>query len=239
MTLLGNPRLQFLRRPSVAGGSTFGTSMGAKARADILGILAGNTRHLVEFVQGDRVNGLVSPFFPVVPVAPISPHAGRPGHDHSGGMYGTPIQRVMWSAIYGDDDATLGGTISSGESPTGSVTSAAPSVYVINSEIRCAWIPHCAIDGAYRSLTLTVRLRNVNAACEIEVYLDNYGSRGGTISQTLGVGVTTLTLTAARVPMLPGSLQRMRLSVIATRIAPNDTRVAILSAALHQRISTP
>lgn len=235
MSLIGSSVFRPLKKPDGDTDPSGATGCGAKGRADILAILAGHTRHIYEATVGDYVTISGTDY---TPCAPISPHGDSyPGHDHSGGRYGTPITRNLWSCVWGGDDTELSTGIQQGRAPSGTVTSAETQAVIINTDIRTLWIPNCAVDGVYRKAALRILVR-ASAACSATVEVRTHGLGDLTPSNfTLGVGDNTLTV--GNVALRPGRLQNILFFVRANYTTATPATVTVKSAALLQTVSTP
>lgn len=218
MELIGRKTLGFLKNP--ASSATEGTAMGARARADILAILAGNTRHLYEAIKGARVtvSGHTSEA-----CAPPSPTAWRvPGHTHSGGADGEPIRRNLVTLIYGCESTST--TIDGGLAPSAQVSTTVRTATVINSPISVMLIPWGGNGTVYRSATLKVRL-HASAGCSATI---DYTSPIGGQSKTSTLGTGRQTITVGTVPLAPGIMQAGNIKITINWTAGTPT-VSVLS----------
>lgn len=231
MNLIGRSRLGFVRKPYTNG--TDSSAMGARLRADLLSTLAGNVRHMTEVVNGiQTIDGERIP-----PCAPLAAHSGEPGHDHSGGMYGAPIQRPLASALYGNNDTQIGGAnIIGGRAPTASVTAASTHATVMDSILGCIDIPMCAPDGCYGSATLCI-CYYASADVTVELFWENNGIPINDSFDTGGAGHGFYDF-ASPVMLRPGGIQDARLRMVIARKAA-DTEATLRGWTLQQTAGDP
>lgn len=222
--ILGNARLAFLRKPTTSG-NPGDTGSGARARADIISVLGGNTRHLFEATSGSMVAISGSLVDPVV----RSPSSVQyPGHTHAGGADGAPILRPLWSAIYGSTSASIDGWAA----PSGTVSSTVETATLVDHKLRCVWIPNGPPDTVYLSARLKLQIK-ISAACKLTIGFrarhDNpLEFQTATLTDT---GADPLTVDCGDVPLLPGSLQDGFFYVKANYTSATAT-VRLYSAAL-------
>lgn len=239
MTLIGQTRFKLIRKPSVD--ATNGSGMGAKARAELLANLAGNTRHAHEFTNG-VLTTIGSVTYP--PCAPISPHGKYlPGHDHSGGRYGVPITRNMWSAWWGGDETMLTNTgtnveLLQGQAPYAEVDAATTEATFVNTEIRTTWIPNCSVDGAHHHAAMHLRVYCTGNASVSLVIITSRG-RWAPTAEAVVAGLNTVTFSSVRGAMLkPGALQRAQLVIKLNYTSGVVANGSLLSASLLQTKGT-
>lgn len=201
---------------------------GVPAVAEVVSGLSGNARLLSEWANG--------PITGVTPCAPSTPHGDGPGHDHSGGVMGTPLQVPIWTAWFGASSDAMTGDLVLGEGPRASVTAANDTVSIIDNKLCCCWVPGCAPDGAYRSLELVLSVY-ATAACNVTV---NWLCNGQVSEQTEATVATTYRQLRYdyRVPVSVGQLQQVSFAVYAVRIA-DDASCTLCSASLWQSLTAP
>lgn len=218
---------------------------GARARANIPAALGGRSRFLAEFLGAAVADGNN-------PCAPITGASGTPGHEHSGGVMGRPLQHTFWCMAlgYGPDDIA---NVSDGQSPaqgvtSGSLPSNASSPRVLFDDTINVFVPPSGAapsmwggDGSCYSLcamSVTVRSSTTSAAtATITCHARANGMTAtwdGTVAASSRAVIHSIDeAPSQKVKLIPGHVNQVRLRVTVTRGA-GDATVAINSAAIHQ-----
>ena len=203
---------------------------GAPARSDIVINQASRARALYEMLSGGPVAGMT-------PCAPLPAHSGVPGHDHSGGVFGTPIVRGYSSWVFGYEDATLGANVTNGRAPQSTVTNATRSgqrAYIFRDALKHIWIPGSAPDGAH----VKGRLRAVFYSSGTVTVFMKYGTAGNTFSKSLAAGRNVADVTP-NCRLRPGSFNRIPMEVWIEGDGVNTFTVALRSLSLNQISNSP
>jgi hypothetical protein len=148
---------------------------------------AQKARFLSEWINGAQMDGVES-------CAPRTPHTGSCGHDHSGGVMGRPIQRVLWATSLGlpynianSDAITNGYAPQAVINPGGLVASPANvPIYVFDSDLYGIWIPGAGssdVDSPHRRNALGL-LIHTSAAITVYAQWRNAGITGAVESIT-------------------------------------------------------
>jgi hypothetical protein len=135
---------------------------GAPALADIIRAHAARAAWMAGWVFGEQ---------DVLPSGDtFTAHGDGPGHDHSGGICGTPIRRPLWSASFGMADAALTAAgINNCRGPAGTLTPSAVSgdkAFVYGPGVLAVeGIPGCPKDSdAHRKGTISICVYASHAA---------------------------------------------------------------------------
>ena len=137
---------------NVLGGRIFmplsNAQTGAQLKADLVQCHSSRARYFAEFAAGQNVMDDT-----VTPCAPTPPHSVKPGHDHSGGLMGTPIIRPLFSAVFGGINTALSTAVTYGRAPCARVTAADVdrNMMIFDGAFKHVWVPGCPTDGAHFS----------------------------------------------------------------------------------------
>lgn len=198
---------------------------GVEVVAELPARLAGNTRYMSEWL-GQQ------PATDTIPCAPISPSTGLVGHDHSGGVMGTPLQHTVWQALFGHDETVTTTDVKNGLAPRQTVTSTVTKRFLIGNNTRFVFVPGCPVDGAYVALTLGLTAY-ASAAATLTVEWRCANMLTSQTTSNLTAGAVTSAQLSTKLPVIPGVRQVARLDVFANYVAASST-VSLLSVALHQ-----
>ena len=210
----------------------FYTQNGEEVLADVVSALAGNARLMSEAL------GLACTTSPTRPCAPYPPQAWEPGHDHSGGTMGTPLQWTLWSAVWGTSADKVDANLYYGRAPRTLVTTAKDRGNIIHTMVKCMWVPGCPPGGAWETLRLQLGGVSVvpggggaDVASDLRVRW-TYDNDLEYDKTTELLGSATLTYTGL-VYVKPGKRQHVRLRVEAIRKAA-DANVSLRWMTLSQ-----
>lgn len=211
------------------------TTGGNPARAEILQTHAGRTRHLYEMLKGQALDNVPA-------CAPSPAHApnGVPGHDHSGGIFGVPIVRTLYSAVFGYDDTYLTTDVAGGRAPQMDLQAGDPSGakrFIYQGDIKTVWIPGCASDGCYIDALLTLRMY-ASAAADLHMVWSSGGFTTPEQTRTTGTGLDLWSV-SQRVALYPGRLGVASLTLWMEGTGGSGPTVSLLAMGLHQTKTAP
>lgn len=204
---------------------------GARARVNINSGLAGYAHWLHQYVNG------------VLPVGneQCSPYTGigGPGHDHSGGILGRPIQHTFFIATFGTASTQLTNT-THGEGIHSGVTNAAPSASILGSprllfhgNVKTVRVPPGSPDGCYQRADFAATVRS-DAACDLEITVTPEIGPEMSFTTTLASGVNHCVAgNNGRVNLIVGKRNRLLVKMELTYTAA-DALVTLCSFGLHQ-----
>lgn len=204
---------------------------GAAAVSEIIAAHAGRARWLAEWVLGEKTGSEAA--------APIPSHSpGAPGHDHSGGIMGTPIVRPYWSCAFGlPNSALTTSAITNGRAPQATVKTTAGTgekAWLFNGTLKHIVIPGCPRDGVHYRARLTAE---VHADVGITLYVNTRPGQAN-YTQSLSVGYNDVTPSDV-IDLVPGVLNRIPLEIWVQGTVASNTIVTLCSLALNQVESVP
>jgi hypothetical protein len=218
---------------------------GAKAEGDIPRTLGGRARWLVEFASGELQGGTTTPQSPVI----RPPHSTVGGHDHSGGMMGTPIVRPLAWFTFGHDSTVVGSTLTNGNAPKAVLsTTTLTSVGrypIFDGSLKHVWVPGCPPDSvAHRRGQIYVGMYSsvTGGASHPTVYFAVTGMDGRkiTYNKALSAGANHFELDD-KVSLVPGMANRIGFQcwVAAATLGAGTATASLLYVSINQVETTP
>lgn len=202
---------------------------GAPAEGLTLQTLNAGNEWLAAYVGGTRpVSGL-----PVIsPPTPMQGASG--GHDHSGGIMGTPQVHTVWHTAYGTvSQADLFNNLAPREKESASLD----PVSLIDRWVGPILVPGGVVytDLEFEAL---INVETESVGYSLEISHAAAPSYSATQTGTLSTGDNWVTL-SDRVLVVPGALQQVRVRLLVTDNGGSSNGVANLYfAALHQTRSS-
>lgn len=204
---------------------------GAKDRANWAAAIFGGHRGLAEFTDGVKYDESAA--------VPHTGMGGGPGHDHSGGRMGVPIQHTVFLGEFGTYPTP--GTALRESAPSSSVSAGIPEVFLMK---RGVWM-FVPPGIAYLSMSITA-LVYATAACDLRIRASWFGHEvsftTALAANSVPANPATLVTSHAQNVMLPdgvpGRFNELFVTVEAVRDAA-DATVALMSLGVHQVQSTP
>ncbi len=211
---------------------------GAQAKTEILQSHAGRAKWLYEYVSGTPVSSSVETS------ALKTFHTGSPGHDHSGGVMGTPIVRPLFCAILGGPGSSMGSAVTYWRAPSVTVPTGAAGTkyYLFQGSLKHVWIPYSPADGAHTLGQISLALFADSPTCTFTTYAA-YGNGSIQTSEsntTAAPGTDSFSLDLDnKVQLNPGRFNTIMLDVWVEPPASGTSYVELLSVSINQYQTTP
>lgn len=226
------PRLHGMGFPCVTFPKDAYLANGVEHVPEVVTGLAGNARLLREWLAG--------PIDGVDPCAPMTPHGGTQGHDHSGGIMGTPMQFTLASQFFGLSDMVTPSDLSGGTGLRNQVRSSHPSAGLYENDVELLWIPGSApanSGGAYERLALNV-IVYASAACRLWVRWTCNGVATEQEEAVSGIVTGDVLHFGTKVWTTPGRRNFARIEMNAIYDG-HQADVTLMWLALHQTATAP
>lgn len=219
--------------PIVADAQVHG---GARARINILTATAGTARWLSEYVTGAVAADNEK-------CAPYTAAGIGPGHDHSGGFLGRPLQHTIMACTFGGLAYAYTNT-ENGFGIRSSVDSGTPSHTVLgitrllfNGNNKTILIPACGPGGCYFGADFVATV-NSDAACDLVIVVTPEVGPPLTYTTRLASGINhCIAANNGRVALVPGKRNNIAVKMTLEYVAATAV-VTLLSYGMHQTKNT-
>lgn len=211
---------------------------GAQAKTELLQSHAGRAKWLYEYTNGAVSSG-------AEPSAAKTFHTGTPGHDHSGGIMGTPILRPLFCTILGGPGSTMGASVTYWRAPNATAlnTAASGTKYsCFSGSFKHVWVPYSPPDGAHTLGEISMVFFGSNVSCTFTVYAAyGNGSIQTNDSYTTGApGASEFVVDFNnKVQLNPGKFNTIMLDVWVEPPGLGTTYLELMSVSINQYQTTP